>query len=403
MSLVFSSNVNKEEFNEFTYKHASGTFFQHSNWSEVKKEWKPIYTGVYKNDVLVAAALIIKRNIVLNYSLLYAPRGPVMDFADEELLVFYLENLKKIAKREKAISFTIDPFIINDEFNMQLIMRDLDKHEHKQYDRLNVFNATGFEHTGYVSDLRESYQPRFTPIVTIDDNPYNSKTEAYKKYQRALKASVKIDRGQSDLVNRFDELINKTEEYKGISLRGSEYFTRITDAYKDDSLITIAYIDVKAELDSLNERIERMSDSVNNHNMKEGRRNDYLNQIAAAKKDREFLLKEAGDKDKLDITGLLGLKNGTKSEILYAGMDRKYTKYYGSNVNYFDLFDWSKDAKLDFASFGGCSGTFDHGIDKYKATFDPTVIEFVGEFTFVNKRLVNYLFKTALKIRRGKR
>ena len=62
MSYKFVDNLSKSEFNDFVYMHKYGTFFQSESWAQVKANWKPIYTGVYLDDELVGAALVLKRN-----------------------------------------------------------------------------------------------------------------------------------------------------------------------------------------------------------------------------------------------------------------------------------------------------------------------------------------------------
>ena len=400
MNLTFKDNLNETTFNEFTYNHTVGTFFQSSNWAKVKLEWTPIYTGVYDNDKLIATSMVLKRKIVLNYSLLYVPRGPIMDFDNKVVLAFYLDNLKQLAKANQAISITIDPYIINDQFDMNEVMKDLSKHQKLDNQIIKQFTNKQFMHKGFVSDLRDSYQPRFTPVIELKGQVDYTASRAYKNGAKALNSSVVIERNPSDAVERLASLVSLTEEHKDISLRGAEYFKRISDAYAEDCLITIANLNVEAEIAALSERIERLNETIENSKIKESRKREYLSQIDRAIKEIDFLNdKAAGQKD-VDIAALLVLKNGSKSELLYSGMNRDFFKYFGSNVNYYDAINWSKDNELDLISFGGCSGTFDHGIDRFKATFNPQVVEYVGEFTYTNKKFIDKLFTLALKIRR---
>ena len=43
----FSKTISKEEFDNFSQNHKKGSFFQTSNWAEVKDNWQPFYTGVF--------------------------------------------------------------------------------------------------------------------------------------------------------------------------------------------------------------------------------------------------------------------------------------------------------------------------------------------------------------------
>lgn len=399
MKYEFKDNLSKAEFDGFTYDHEIGTFFQSSKWAAVKSEWDPIYTGVYESNKLVGVALVLKRKIVLNYSLMYAPRGPVLDYDNEELVKFYLNSLSKLAKQHKVISMTIDPYVIRSHYSMFDKMNSDLKIEYDDH-MVKIIDDSGFKHTGFVLDLRDSFQPRFTPFLDLSKPEHYNKSRAYKNAEKAIRDTVKIRRGTVDDIDEFSKVINKTEDYKSISLRSGEYFKRLKNAFGDDCLITFAYIDLNEEMQSLTDRLTDIHKRLDNPTLKEGRRREYEGQVKKIEKDIEFIGEQLKQHELVNIGALLGLKNQNKSELLYAGMDRDYQKYYGSNVNYYDAINWSVESGCDMVSFGGCSGSFDHGIDKYKVTYLPTVNEYIGEFMLINKPIVHYLFELALKLKR---
>lgn len=398
MKYEFKENISIEQFDEFAYNHDIGTFFQHSNWSKVKSEWTPFYTGVYKDNKLVATALVLKRKIVLNYSLMYAPRGPILDMEDNDLLEFYLNELKKLAKSNNAISLTIDPYIIRGQYDMNGAMKnkiEVDYDDHL----LETFESKNFKHTGFTLDLRDSFQPRFTPFLNLENSDYE-KSRAYKQGVRAINESVKIRHGDSVDIDAFYEVIHKTEEHKNISLRSSEYFKRLKDAYGEDCLLSFAYLDLNEEASNLEHKLNDLLKRLQNPTIKEGRRREYESQVKNIEKDIEFVDLKKQEYSEVNIAVLLTLKNKTKAEFLYAGMDRDFQKYLGSNATYVDAIKWASNSGCSILSFGGNSGHFDEGIDRFKATFMPTINEYLGEFEYIAKPLVSKLFNMALEIRR---
>ena len=65
----------------------------------------------------VAAALILKRQIISNafaarLSLLYAPKGPVLDWTNESLRNRVLNDLQSLAKKQGAIFLKMDPDVV---------------------------------------------------------------------------------------------------------------------------------------------------------------------------------------------------------------------------------------------------------------------------------------------------
>lgn len=110
-------------------------FLQTYEWGQVKAKygWSPLYAvwtadgklSVFKEgddrslytDHCVAAALILKRQILRNgfaarLSLLYAPKGPLLDWSNESLRNRVLNDLQSFAKKQGAIFFKMDPDVV---------------------------------------------------------------------------------------------------------------------------------------------------------------------------------------------------------------------------------------------------------------------------------------------------
>ncbi len=87
-------------------------------WGEFKTRWgwsaQRLSLTVAENswDPL-AAAQVLKRNVPrLPYSVLYVPKGPVLNYDDADLRLHVLAELEKLARREKAIFIKIDPEVV---------------------------------------------------------------------------------------------------------------------------------------------------------------------------------------------------------------------------------------------------------------------------------------------------
>lgn len=88
---------------------------QTSEWADLKSNfgWVPREkTWRDSNGEVVAAAQILKRTMrlagFLPVSVLYSPRGPILDWADQELVKRVFADLEKLTREEKAIFFKID-------------------------------------------------------------------------------------------------------------------------------------------------------------------------------------------------------------------------------------------------------------------------------------------------------
>ena len=121
-------------WNSIISKLPNPHFLQTYEWGQVKAKygWSPLF-AVWDSDgrwnvegdpnllstfqTPVAAALILKRQIISNafaarLSLLYAPKGPVLDWTNESLRNRVLNDLQSLAKKQGAIFLKMDPDVV---------------------------------------------------------------------------------------------------------------------------------------------------------------------------------------------------------------------------------------------------------------------------------------------------
>jgi lipid II:glycine glycyltransferase (peptidoglycan interpeptide bridge formation enzyme) len=126
--------LENKTWNTLISKLPNPHFLQTYEWGQVKARygWAPLYAiwnadGRWKveNDPNqlstvnspVAAALILKRQIIRNgfaarLSILYAPKGPLMDWSNKALRHRVLNDLQALAKKQGAIFLKMDPDIV---------------------------------------------------------------------------------------------------------------------------------------------------------------------------------------------------------------------------------------------------------------------------------------------------
>ncbi|MFH1541891.1 MAG: peptidoglycan bridge formation glycyltransferase FemA/FemB family protein [bacterium] len=99
-------------WNDFVANSPESPVLQSYEWGEVKARfgWQAIRLAVEEDGKIVAGASILKRKLpYLPHSILYAPRGPVVDYSNREQFDFLLHALEQEAEKHKAISLKIDP------------------------------------------------------------------------------------------------------------------------------------------------------------------------------------------------------------------------------------------------------------------------------------------------------
>jgi len=121
-------------WNELISKLPNPHFLQTYEWGQVKAKygWSPLYAvwdadGKWKVESdpsqlstfhsPVAAALILKRQILRNafsarLSILYSPKGPLLDWTNQSLRNRVLNDLQSLAKKQGAIFLKMDPDVV---------------------------------------------------------------------------------------------------------------------------------------------------------------------------------------------------------------------------------------------------------------------------------------------------
>ncbi len=118
-------------WNSLISKLPNPHFLQTYEWGQVKAKygWRPLYAVWTEDEFRVtsdqspvtghclAAALILKRQILRNnfaarLSILYSPKGPLLDWTNESLRTRVLDDLQAFARKEGAIFLKMDPDVV---------------------------------------------------------------------------------------------------------------------------------------------------------------------------------------------------------------------------------------------------------------------------------------------------
>ena len=120
---TYRASTFKSEPSTIAWKQAVASLpkahaLQSDIWGDFKSRWgwtahRLTLTVAESSWEPLAAAQVLKRQVPrLPYSVLYVPKGPVLDYNDGALRRQVLAELEKLARREKAILIKIDPEVI---------------------------------------------------------------------------------------------------------------------------------------------------------------------------------------------------------------------------------------------------------------------------------------------------
>ena len=393
---IFKTNIDAKTHDDFVKQSPLCNLLQSSNWAKIKDNWDSCITGVYQKDKLVASGLILIKHLPLSFTMMYIPRGPIMDYENKELVKFYLKELKKWAKTKHCLFISFDPAIKLREF-------DLD-HKDKPDDQkalsiINNLQDNKAIYKGKTLKIEETIQPRFhMGLYYTDDLNSHLPKSTIKSCKAAIKRHVNVKVADHSEIEKFAKMIELTEKHKNVHLRNEEYFRKILDVYKEDATLYLADVNVNTYKKELEDSIKAANDTLQNETATNNAKNKALQTIKNSEKEL-LAINDLASKYPNDtiIAGGLMVGFGNTCEMLYAGRNDDFNSFRPQYYLYTKKIEHSFKQGYQYVNMGGIEGTLDDGLSKFKANFNPVIIEYVGEFDLPVMPLLYKLAKFAQK------
>lgn len=403
--MKFITNVTEQAHDEFVKKSPLNHLLQSSTWAKVKDNWTSKIVGVTTDEgELIGSSLVLIKRLPLGFTMFYTPRGPIMDYQNKALVQFFIKSLKQFAKKHKALFIKIDPAVLyrTAKFGQKEASEVLPE----AVEVMDTIKASGAEHVGLNYVMKETIQPRFQANEPLTSDM----SKIYPKHAKRIMKDA-INRGVSgrrvdmSMLSKFSEVVSMTETRKGVALRNSDYFEQLMTLYGEDAYLHLAEVNLKdkyAELQAQLKQIEKdIAETPENQKKRFNRLNDQ-------KKSTEKYLKEFADYDTAQdepivIAGILSIKFGNTMEMLYAGMNDEFKKFYPQYLLYPKAFEDAFEAGAVWANMGGVEGHLDDGLSKFKSNFNPDIQELIGEFNIPVNGLLYKLSNLAYKLRKNRK
>ncbi len=215
-----------EEYNEFVRNRIGTSFMQDLKWADVKdSSWT--HEAVYlkeDNKIIATMMMLIKKLPHSNISFIYAPRGPVCDVYDIELVNRIIKEAEPIVKKYNAYVIKFDPQVLYD-----------DKLE-------EMYRKAGYKTTGKNPDPDKVIQPLHDGVLKIDGKTeeelmksFAEKTRYNIRLSGRKGVTVRYSRDKEDLKTFYD-IYKVTTIRDNIGCRDYEYFERMLDSYDENHL-----------------------------------------------------------------------------------------------------------------------------------------------------------------------
>mgnify|MGYP001062479622 FL=1 len=207
------------EYEEFVSGHPRGEFMQSTRWQEVKSNWK--WEAVVSRDgegrIVGACGVLIQKMPLFGTTFLYAPRGPVCDIHDQQVLADLKAGVDQLAKTYNAHLFKMDPDVAADD---QEFLRLMDKMGFARF-----YGPDGFE----------TIQARFNYRLYLQGRTEAELMAGFTQKTRynirvARKHGVEVRPVGPERLDDFMKIYQVTGARDGFNTRPKEYFQRMLSA-----------------------------------------------------------------------------------------------------------------------------------------------------------------------------
>lgn len=223
--LDFNNKKDVEEYESFVLNRKGSSFMQDLNWGKVKNNWKHEAIYLKENGNIIATMMILIQKLPhTNVSLMYAPRGPVCDVYDIDLVNKLIKEADPLVKKYNAFALKFDPQILYD--------KKLDE----------MYKKSGYKTSGYKPNGDNLIQPSHNMVLNIENKTeeelmkgFAEKTRYNVRLSKRKGVTVRYSRSIEDLKTFYD-IYKVTTIRDKIGCRDYDYFERMLDAYDESKL-----------------------------------------------------------------------------------------------------------------------------------------------------------------------
>lgn len=404
--------IESAEFDQFVANSDKSHFMQTSGWADVsnKRNYISHLLGAYKNNELVATALLLERKIG-PFSTFYCPRGPIVDYSNLDLLKELFFELKTFVKKNKGLYLKIDPDIIIRKLDEDA--KPIQEYE-TNIELIKYLESLGFKHRGFTTRFNESSNPRFTFRVDVSKdekellNSFHNTTK--KILRRENPYNLSIRKGDITDVKNFYKTMEDTAKRKKMYLEPESYFTDFYELLNNKNMSDI-YI-VEAELNELVKayevkQMELQSSYDDLKNFKDKKKEVLKNELDNRKNKlkKEFEQIKEIKEEKIVLSSIITAKFDDKVWTIHGGNSDRLMFLDGNYELYYEILKQSHNEGYKYVDFFGSEGEVNkesniYGIYLFKLRFGGDFDEFIGEFDLITRPFFNLIIQKLLIIRR---
>ncbi|NIM95461.1 MAG: peptidoglycan bridge formation glycyltransferase FemA/FemB family protein [Anaerolineales bacterium] len=313
-----------------------GAFKESYGWRAGRLLWLDSSNKVH------AAAQILERDPIASFSILYCPRGPVLDWSNGEICEKVILDLMRIATEKSVIFLKIDP---------QVEIVD----ESKQ-DAMTEASENPLQWTLNNYDWRPSdEQVQFRNTLILDLSPSEDeilsgmKQKTRYNIRLASRRGVQVRMGSLEDLNLLYTMYAETSLRDGFTIRDPEYYQAAWGSFIEKDMAMPFIAEVEGE----------------------------------------------------PVAGLIAYQFGGMCWYLY-GMSREvHREKMPSYLLQWEAIRWAKSSSCDCYDFWGAPDEFDEsdpmwGVYRFKKGFGADIVNTIGAWDYASRPLMYWIYNTLL-------
>lgn len=401
--------LTEEEFNNFSRNYKDKCYLQSTNVAELRKKqgWKIHYVGIKEDNNIVAASLLLskKRHIKNEF---YAIRGPLVDFKNNKLLTFFINNIKSYVKENNGYFLRIDPYV-------EAKSLDKDGKETGKFDNTIIkdnLKKLCFKEV-IAKEMGDTIQAKFMYVIDLDNSLDSTMKDMDSKTRQMIRKNEKmgivVRKGTKDDIPLFYDIMKHTSERRHFIDRGLQFYQDMYECLSKDNMISFVFAELDINLALNNIELERKEIENDRLKREENRKLGKCNEKKAAIKEKEEeatlnrlekkeqelnnLRKQHGDK--ITLGGILYIIYENEVSSLFGGSYSEFKEYQPFYTIHYEMIKYAISNNYERYNFYAINNHLDkndeqYGIYSFKRGFGGHVMELIGEFIMpIDKFLYN--------------
>lgn len=217
------------EWDRFCTNHPDGHLLQTSTWGALKSRfgWSAERLALYTNDTVEAGAQVLFRSMPGGLTLAYVPKGPLVDWQNEQQCQVLLQALDRLCRSRRAFALKVEPDLPeSSDLEARLVQ-------------------LGFRASPQV------IQPRRTILVDLeaDEETILERMKSKTRYNIRLseRKGVRVRQASENDLAAFNELMVTTGERDGFGVHSTEYYAVAHDLLSRAGLGQLLLADFEGE------------------------------------------------------------------------------------------------------------------------------------------------------------